>query len=36
MRIITQEKPLRKLGELFFPLEVKAQLYNFLRQRAVH
>ena len=36
LRIITQEQPLRKLWELFYPLEVKAQLHRFLRQRAVH
>ena len=29
MRIITQEEHLRKLRELFRPLEVKAQLYKF-------
>ena len=34
--IMTREQPLRKLWELFHPLEVKAQLYKFLRQRAVH
>ena len=36
LRIITREQPLRKLWELFRPLEVKAQLYKFLRQRTVH
>ena len=29
LRIITQELQIRKLWELFHPLEVKAQLYNF-------
>ena len=29
LRIMTQEQPLRKLWELFHPLEVKAQLYKF-------
>ena len=29
LRIITWEQPLRKLWELFQPLEVKAQLYKF-------
>ena len=32
LRIITREQHLRNLWELFCPLEVKAQLYKFLRQ----
>ena len=35
LRIITQEWHLGKLQELFCPLQVKVQLYKFLRQRAV-
>ena len=29
LRIITREQPLRKLQELFRPLQVKTQLYKF-------
>ena len=36
LRIITWKYTLRKLQELFCPLDVKAQLYKILRQRAVH
>ena len=36
LRIINWEQPLRKLWELFHLLEVKAQLYKVLRQKAVH
>ena len=31
LRIMTQEQPLRKLRELFHPLEAKEKLYKFLR-----
>ena len=30
LRILSQEEPLRKPWELFHPLEVEAQLYEFL------
>ena len=36
LKIITQEQPLRKLWELFHPLEAKELLYKFLRKRAIH
>ena len=34
LRIITWEQLLTKLWGLFHPLEVKAQLYKFLRQKS--
>ena len=35
LRFLTQEQPLRQLRKWLHLLEVKAQLYRFLRQRAV-
>ena len=36
LRIITWEQPLRKLQELFHPLEVKAQLYKFFWDKELY